>query len=253
MNHNRLTKYATLAFLASCLATLNNCGSKTAKHEEHSSINAENSADYYNGIVPIFRTPIVEPLPPYEFLETNCNDGHDDDGDGLVDCQDNDCHIHPECSEFGPPLEEHRNSRGTVVYPNGILAVEDIVIRNGRPFDDDDNEAWPANGFCAHRQKDCWIRPVEQDPYYLIPLGEPLLAGFLGPIGPQVDPSSAVAYFGPRAGLINECEIGTDIMFHHTDDDDGHGAGAGGDNHINENDDDFIEDNTDRDTPRHDR
>jgi hypothetical protein len=51
-------------------------------------------------------------------------------------------------------------------------------------------------------------------------------------------PDQAVAFIGPRAGLINECEFGTDLLFHHMDDDNNAGAGAGGDQPGPDDDDD---------------
>lgn len=243
-------KYIKLLLFGGSLLMVSNCSKDSAS--DTFNVQEDQAADYYaKEPVPIFRTPVVNPaLVAEQFTEYNCNDGYDNNGNGLVDCMDPACSIHPECSEWGAPLEEVINSRGTTVYPNGLLTVEDIAIRNARPFDDDDNHDWLANGFFALRQKDCWVAPVYQDPYYNIPLGEPLVVGPFGPIGPQLDPAAAAfRVFGPRAGLINECEDAADIMWHHVDDDNGPGAGAGGDTYINENDDDW-DDNRDRNGPR---
>lgn len=231
-----VTKYAMLALLTTSFIALNNCGkhSESVSEPEYSVKENGPASDYaallgapLAGYPPFVLNPIEElPLFP---VEVDCNNGVDDDGDGLEDCYDNDCHVHPECSEWGPPLEEIENSRAVTVYPNGLIVPEDVAFLKARGADDDDAHGWLRSQFFATGQKDCWIVPREMDPYWNIPLGEALVAGPYGPIGPQLFPATAVAYFGPRSGLINECEDGADLMFHHVDDDNGPGAGAGGD------------------------
>lgn len=230
-----VTKYAMLVLLTTSFIALNNCGSHSASEPEYSAKENGPASDYaailgaplvgYPNLVP----GLAEELPLVS-VEIDCNNGVDDDGDGLEDCYDNDCHVHPECSQWGPPLEELINERSLVVYPNGLIVPEDIALQKARGADDDDlSNGWLNNQFFATGQKDCWVTPREMDPYWNIPLGEALVAGPLGPIGPQLFPNSAVAFYGPRAGLINECEDGADLMWHHADDDNGAGAGAGGD------------------------
>lgn len=236
-----VTKYAMLALFSASFIALNNCGNQSESTSEQAVNQAENgsSADFaILGGAPI-GYPALAGVGPLVPVEINCNDGVDGDGDGNVDCMDNDCHVHPECAEFGPPLEEIDNERSLVVYPNGLIVPEDIALLKGRGADDDDEHGWQRDQFFATKQKDCWIDPRYMDPYFHIPLGEALVAGPEGPIGPQLYPSQAVAFYGPRAGLINECEYGTDLMFHHMDDDNGAGAGAAGDS---DDDDGGIED-----------
>ena len=166
-------------------------------------------------------------VAPIFNIETACYDGWDNDGDGLVDCQDDDCSIHPECSEFGPPLPDIRNSRSITIYPNGMLVPEDVAFLNTRAARADNY--FGVNSFFPYNGKDCWISPKHQDPYYNIPLGEPLVVGPDGPIGPLLNPNAPAAFFGPRAGLINECGWGEELIFHNWDsgtfhhDDDGKG------------------------------
>lgn len=231
-----ITKYAMLALFTTSFIALNNCGNRSESTSEQQPINQEQNGPASD--FAILGTSIVgyPPLTGYPALfgpflpvEIDCNDGSDDDGDGLTDCMDNDCHVHPECSEWGPPLEELVNSRALTVYPNGIIVPEDVVFRNERGNDDDDADGWINNNFFDFDPSDCWINPLAQDPYYHIPLGEALVAGPNGPIGPQLFPSYAVAYFGPRAGLIEECEFGTDLMFRNFDDDNGSASDFGGD------------------------
>ncbi len=229
-----VTKYAMLALFSASFIALNNCGNQSGSSSEHAINNdqettANDPASDYVILAPPISYPGMEFAGPLVPVETNCNDGTDNDGDGLVDCEDTDCHIHPECAQFGPPLENLVNGRGLTVYPNGILTAEDYVIANTRGVDDDDAHGWLRNNFFATQQKDCWIDPRIQDPYSFVALGEPLVAGPLGPIGPQLYPDQVLPVFGPRRGLIEECEWGTDLMFHHTDDDNGAGAGAAGD------------------------
>jgi len=90
-----------------------------------------------------------------------------------------------------------------------------------------------ARGFGSHKfghrnnlfertnTRDCWVDPRRQNPYFNIPPGEALINGPDGPIGPQINPNAAIAYWGPRAGLINLCGFSSDIMFFHRDDDNG--------------------------------
>lgn len=226
----RVTKYAMLALFSASFIALNNCGNQTASTDKTSNHDNGQASDFaLVGTPPIAIVPgpLDVPIPIFG-VEIDCNNGMDDDGDGAPDCMDvHDCGIHPECSEWGPPLEELINSRATTVWPNGIIVPEDVVFLKARGADDDDAHGWQRDNFFAHHQKDCWIDPRYQDPYFFIGLGEPLIADPLGPTGPLT--SAPFPYFGPRAGLINECEFGTDLMFHHMDDDNGAGAGAAGD------------------------
>lgn len=224
-----------LALLTTSFIALNNCGNQSGSTEQTIAQDPNGpAADYaifaeaplgYTGF-PI-GYPGLGTFGPLVLVETNCDDGVDDDGDGYKDCWDVDCHVQPECSEFGPPLEELINERSLTIYPNGIVVPEDIALLKARGADDDDAHGWQRDNFFAAHQKDCWIDPRYQDPYFFIPVGEGLLAGPEGLIGPQLGPTRQ--YFGPRAGLIEECEFGTDLMFHHMDDDNGAGAGGAGD------------------------
>jgi hypothetical protein len=258
-----VTKYAMLALITTSFVALNNCGNQSNGQDELSVNQEENgpASDFaILGGPPIGYPPPIVGVPPFP-VEINCNDGADNNGNGLVDCMDPDCHVHPECAEWGPPLEELINERSLTVYPNGIIVPEDVVFLKARGADDDDAHGWRRNQFFASHQKDCWIDPKYMDPYYHIPLGEPLVTGPDGPIGPQLFPSPAYpyygplaplapplaagpgtppiapppffpapfAFFGPKAGLINECERGTGLMDHHMDDDNNAGAGAAGD------------------------
>jgi hypothetical protein len=220
-----VTKYAMFALLTTSFIALNNCGNHTGSTEEYSAKDNGPAADYAAILgaplvgYPIGALPLVEELPLVP-VETACFDGVDNDGDGLEDCYDNDCHVHPECSEWGPPLEELENSRAVTVYPNGFIVPEDVVFQKARRTDDDDGPGGPRTRFFSHGQlTDCWIYPREQDPYWYSPMGEALVAGPYGPIGPQLFPQSTIAYFGPRSGLINECEDWADVVFNHWDDD----------------------------------
>lgn len=225
-----ITKYALLALLTTSVIALNNCGHRSDS-TENALTEVKNGDASDNIILP--GPPIGYPAPFVEYpvvpIEVQCGNGVDDDGDGLPDCADADCHVHPECSEWGPPLEELENGRSIVVHPNGLITNEDVVFLKARGNDDDDAHGWQRDNFFATSQKDCWVDPRYQDPYFNIPLGEALVAGPAGPVGPALFPNFAVAYWGPRAGLIDECEFGTELLFHHMDDDNGAGAGAAGD------------------------
>ncbi|HXW60008.1 MAG TPA: hypothetical protein VEK06_00570, partial [Myxococcota bacterium] len=106
------------------------------------------------------------------------------------------------------------------VYPNGLLVPEDIVILKAKGRFAHEDPSMLTDIFFPGRTTDCWVLPQVQDPYYNIPLGEPLVTGFNGPIGPQILPAAgAAAVFGPRAGLINECRFGDDFLFWHAQDD----------------------------------
>ena len=232
MKTNKLTDLAMLMLFAGSFIGINNCGSRTSSTDDATFEVQENGTSdlaIAPGPLSAYGRNGVYAGYPTLYIETTCGNGHDDDGDGLTDCEDTDCHIHPECAEFGPPLEEIINSRAITVYPNGLVVPEDLAILKARGNDDDDFNGWERDNFFAYNQRDCWVSPREQDPYFNIPLGEALVAGPDGPVGPLLDPASTVAFFGPRAGLINECEYGTDLMFHHMDDDNGAGAGAAGD------------------------
>jgi hypothetical protein len=228
---NIVTKYAMLALFTSSFIALNNCGNQTGstKDEAFGKEQSGEASDYAILGGPFFGYPNITGPFPFEPVETICGNGVDDDGDGLVDCMDSDCWVHPECSEWGPPLEEHINGRALTVYPNGILVPEDYVILKARGADDDDAHRWQRTNFFSVDPKDCWIDPRVQDPYASkIPLGEPFLLGWDGPIGPLLFPELAFygwdwpfGTWGPRRGLIDECEFGTDIMFFNADDDDG--------------------------------
>lgn len=226
-----VTRYAMLALFLASFVALNNCGNRSGTTSDTVINHDQNgpASDFIFLPGPPAGYPDIYGFGPFDTVEIQCENGVDDDGNGLTDCEDDACHVHPECSEWGPPLEELINGRGLTVYPNGLIIPEDYVVLKGRGADDDDAHGWQRDNFFPSHQGDCWIDPKYDDPYYNIPLGEALVAGPDGPIGPQLFPPFAVAHFGPRAGLINECEFGTDIMFHHMDDDNGAGAGAAGD------------------------
>lgn len=210
-----------LALLSTSFIALNNCGNRQdSTSEEFNPANGEN-ADYL--ILPPGPAgyPVQAPVAvPVESIEFACHNGYDDDGNGLTDCEDPNCAIHPECAEWGPPLDKLKNSRGLTVYPNGYLVPEDIVILKTRGRFAHEDPSMLTDIFFPGRTTDCWLLPQVQDPYFNIPLGEPLVAGFNGAIGPQRNPAAeAAAVFGPRAGLINECRWGEDFLFWHAQDD----------------------------------
>jgi len=214
-----------LALLSTSFIALNNCGHKTASSGETTFSPKENGSAADLAILgqPPFGYSVAPGIiPPLFNIETACYDGVDDDGDGLVDCWDPDCAIHPECSEFGPPLPDIRNSRSVTIYPNGALVAEDVAFLNTRAARADNY--YGISHFFPYDGRDCWISPRQQDPYYNIPLGEPLVAGPDGPIGPLLNPVAPLAYFGPRAGLINQC-ANTDSLLFRSDDDDFHHDG----------------------------
>lgn len=222
MKTNTITKYSLLVLLSTSFIALNNCGNQevSTSEQDFTPANGEN-ADYLIVSGPPAGYPVEAPLPvPAESIEFACHNGVDDDGNGLVDCQDPNCAIHPECSEWGPPLDKFKNSRALTVYPNGFLVPEDIVILKARGRFSHQDPSMLTDHFFPGRTTDCWVLPQVQDPYYNIPLGEPLIAGFNGPIGPQMlEAAGAAAVFGPRAGLINECRWGQDFLFWHAQDD----------------------------------
>ncbi|GEM_PF-2404388 len=233
MKTSLINKYAMLALLSTSFIALNNCGnqSDSTKDQAYSAEQNGPASDFaLLGHPPAGYPVVAGTVLPINGVETNCNDGVDNEGDGLTDCMDSDCAIHPECSEFGPPLEEVVNSRALTIYPNGVLVPEDLAILNARAADADDPHGWQRDGFFATSIKDCWVAPIYQDPYYNVQLGAPLVAGPYGAIGPQLPGFPAdPRVVGPRAGLIDECEAGTDIFTYHMDDDNGFGAGASGD------------------------
>ena len=220
MKITMIRKYAMLALLSTSFIALNNCGSKTDSTGETTFSPKENGSAADLAILgqPPFGYPVAPGIiAPIFNIETACYDGWDNEGDGLVDCMDPDCAIHPECSEFGPPLPDIRNSRSITVYPNGILVPEDVAFLNTRSARADN--PYGISHFFPYDGRDCWISPRQQDPYYNIPLGEPLIAGPDGPIGPLLNPAAPLAYFGPRAGLINQCANTDDLLFRSDDDD----------------------------------
>lgn len=230
MKRSIMTKYAMLVLFSASFIALNNCGNQSNSSEDQAYKAEQNGSASDLAIIaspPAGYPAYTGAVLPAESVETSCGDGVDNEGDGLTDCEDNDCAIHPECSQFGPPLEELDNGRALTVYPNGILVPEDVVFLKERGADDDDQHRWNRTNFFPSAFKDCWIRPLEQDPYDFIPLGDPLVAGPAGPIGPQYGAVPAIV--GPRRGFINECEEGTGLFEAHMDDDNGDGAGAGGD------------------------
>lgn len=217
----RINKYALLAMFSASFIAVNNCGSQADSTEKLSTDASDNgpASDFAvdRGPSNTYPLPLAGSYPRVD-LEYACEDGVDNNGDGLTDCEDPACWIHPECAEWGPPLEEVRNSRATTIYPNGLLVNEDLLILNERGVDDDDSTYEPRTNLFPSRLHDCWVAPRFQDPYYNIPLGEALAAGPEGPIGPTASPV-ALAYFGPRAGLIEECELSAGLMTWNWDDD----------------------------------
>jgi hypothetical protein len=218
-----ITSTSMLALMGMSFIMLNNCGSDTnTSSEEDSSFSPEQdgSASYLAILAqPPFGYPVAPGIiPPFVNIEVACGDGVDNDGDGLVDCMDIvDCGIHPVCSEFGPPLPDIRNDRSITVYPNGLLVPEDVAFLNKLSARHDN--PYGIETLFPYFEHDCYISPLHQDPFYNIPLGEPLIAGPDGPIGPQLTPEAPAVFFGPRAGLINECGWGEDLIFR---DDDNH-------------------------------
>jgi hypothetical protein len=227
-----VTKSAMLALFFASLIALNNCGkqSESIKDEIVSQPESETAADYaILGGVPLIYPNIVAAVP-FITIETQCGDGTDNDGNGYTDCEDPNCHVHPECAEFGPPLEEIINSRTLTVYPNGLVVPEDIAILKQRVVDDDDSYGDIRSRFFNTKPKDCWIDPLLQDPYYFIPMGEALVAGPEGPIGPQLFPEyMTYRGWGPRAGLINECSLADQIWNFRFDDDNDFAVGGNDD------------------------
>lgn len=236
--------------MASFIA-INNCGNRTASNESFELLQEGNSDSAISGIA--FNNPlgfgIGNPLAgigayggvysgtyaggvPFLYMETACQDGSDEDGDGLIDCQDPDCNIHPECSLYGPawPMEY---SSGIVSYPSGALALEELFIspERGSRYDDYVN-GWMENEFFPNtRLRDCWIDIYSQDIDAYTALGEPLVNGRFG----AVDPASSFVMYNagePRRGFLNECGFGYDLMFYHSDDDN---------NYYNDEDDDNDE------------
>jgi hypothetical protein len=229
-----VSKLAKLALLGTSFIMLNNCGSKQeSTGETASSFNPEQNGSASDLAIlgqPPFGYQVAPGIiAPIDNIETACLDGWDNDGDGLVDCQDNDCHIFPECSEYGPPLPDIRNSRSITIYPNGMLVPEDVAFLNTRTTRYDN--PYGNRPYFEEGLRDCYIIPEIQDPYYNIPLGEPSLAGPDGPIGPQLNPIAPVVLFGPRAGLINQCGWGDDLMFRNHSFGGGHHHGGHHKNH----------------------
>lgn len=224
-----ISKSATLASFLASLVAINNCSKQSEPSFSEVTTQAvdETAADYaILGGAPLIYPNLVSAVPSIT-IEVNCNDGVDNDGNGFTDCYDTNCHVHPECAEFGPPLEEVINDRALTVYPNGLVVPEDIAILKERAVDDDDTYGYIRTKFFQNKPHDCWIDPLLMDPYYFVPMGEALVAGPDGPIGPQLFPNQATAYFGPRAGLINECEWGSELWEWKYDDDNDYAAGAG--------------------------
>lgn len=225
MKITMISKYAMLALLGTSFIVLNNCGSKEASTgETQATFNPEQNGSASDLAIlgqPPFGYRVAPGIvAPLFNIETECYDGVDNDGDGLVDCMDNDCAIWPECSEFGPPLPDIRNSRALTIYPNGFLVPEDVAFLSTRSARADN--PFGLNHFFPSHGKDCWVSPALHDPYYNIPLGEPLVVGPDGPIGPVLNPENTAVFFGPRAGLINECGWGEELIFRSFDDDSFH-------------------------------
>lgn len=237
MKTNKLTNLAMLVLSTASFIGINNCSNRTASNESFELLQ-EGSSDLAIAPGPInypvgsIATGTYAGGVPFLYMETACQDGHDEDGDGLVDCQDTDCHIHPECSLYGPPWTMEYSS-GFVSYPSGALALEEIFISPKRGYRYDDyTDGWMENEFFPNaRLRDCWIDIYQQDVDAYTALGDPLVNGRYG----AVDPATGfVIYNGgePRRGLINECAFGYDLMFYHSDDDN---------NYYNDEDDDNDE------------
>lgn len=243
MRNLRATKVAWLAAFATSFLSINNCSDHSdATSEENLAVESA-SDNYTNGIsvagypgvglglypglagdLPLIgayefmKPPLVGPFPfP---IETHCEDGVDNNGNGLTDCEDPNCQVRSECSEWGPPAEELKDGDALVIYPSGAIAQEKYVIRNQRNTDDDDLKyGYNDNGFFAERPSDCWIQPVWQDPYAVGGPGIP---------GPLVDPSNFHAFVYSGRGLYEECGLGAGLMDYRFDDD--NGASAAGTN-----------------------
>lgn len=210
-----------LALLTTSFIALNNCGNQSGSTSEKATSENQNgpAADYAILPGPPLGYPGVATVLPATPIETQCFNGVDDDGDGLPDCMDPDCSVHPECSQWGPPIPGLTNSAALTVYPNGLIAQEDVVFLGKRGFG---NNHWTRTQLFERNNsiRNCFIDLRQADPYYFVPMGEALIASPEGPVGPQLIPSQAVSYFGPRGGLIPICNVDADIlMFPNRDDD----------------------------------
>lgn len=221
MKRNKLTEIALLLLAGASFIGLANCGESINLTDKEFQLSDSSDLSIAPGPLSAYsQLTAYGSFIPYLYIETNCDNGHDDNGNGLVDCEDPDCHIHPECSEFGPPLGELYNTRAITIYPNGVLVPEDLVIAVGRGNDDDDLYNWQRNKFFQTTTYDCVVDPYVQDPYYNIPLGEGLVDGPYGPVGPLLDPAAVTGFFGPRAGGITECGPSYSVFGRFYDDDD---------------------------------
>lgn len=210
-----------LVLLTTSFIALNNCGNQSGSNSEKATSEDQNgpAADFaiLAGPPP---GPGVATLLPATPIETQCFNGIDDDGDGMPDCMDADCSVQPECSQWGPPIPGLVNSAALTIYPNGLIAQEDVVFLGKRAFDDDNTWTRTRLFDTGDGPRNCFIDLRQSDPYYFVPMGEALIASPEGPVGPQLVPSQAINYFGPRAGLIPICNVDADyLMFPNRDDD----------------------------------
>ena len=238
MKTNKLNNLAMLVISMASFIAINNCGNRTASNESFELLQEGNSdlaaaAGPINYPVGSIANGTYAGGVPFLYVETACQDGLDEDGNGLTDCQDPACQAtHVECSLYGPswPMEY---SSGIVSYPSGAIALEELFIspERGSRYDDYVN-GWMENEFFPNaRLRDCWIDIYSQDIDAYTALGEPLVNGRFG----AVDPASSFVMYNegePRRGLINECGFGYDLMFYHSDDDN---------NYYNDEDDDNDE------------
>lgn len=256
MRNLRATKVAWLAAFATSFLSINNCSDHSdATSEENFAVESA-SDNYTNGIavagypgsaLGLYPNALNANLPligAYEFVkpplvgpfpfptETHCADGIDNNGNGLTDCEDPNCEVRSECSEWGPPLSELKDGDALTVYPTGLISQEKYVIRSERDTDDDDlKHGYNDNGFFASRPSDCWISPVVQDPYAIGGPGIP---------GPLFGYEAFHAFVYSGRGLYEECGLGSGLLDYRYDDDNGASA-AGTNDHDDEGDahDDF--------------
>jgi hypothetical protein len=84
--------------------------------------------------------------------ETICDDGNDNDGDGLSDCEDSDCASGPECGGS--------NSYNGVPYSPTYTLFFDVSESTGCPEDCDDGEDNDIDGSLDCLDTDCWEEPL---------------------------------------------------------------------------------------------